>query len=146
MASDKPKVYVESSTISYLTARPTDEPIRKAKQILTRRWWEQREKFDFYISETVLDEIEKGDSVAAEARLDIVQEMSILEIVEAIKPLAQDLLQAKAIPAKSEADAEHIAYSAVYDMDFLILGTKSISPQMPIAVWLKPSCLMPVFV
>jgi len=117
---DKPKVYLESSTISYLTARPTEEPIQKAKQILTRRWWEQREKFDFYISQTVLDEIEKGDSQAAEARLDIVREMSILAVNEKIKPLAQDLLRARAIPKKSEADAEHIAYSAIYDMNFLI--------------------------
>ena len=52
--------------------------------------------------------------------MDIVREMSILAVNEKIKSLAQDLLQARAIPAKSEADAEHIAYSAVYDMDFLI--------------------------
>ena len=43
---DKPKVYIESSTISYLMARPTEEPIRKEKQILIRQWWERREKSD----------------------------------------------------------------------------------------------------
>jgi len=117
---DKPKVYLESSTISYLTARPTDEPIRKAKQILTRLWWEQREKFDFYISQTVLEEIADGDTQAAEARLEIAKDIPILESNDKIKPLAHAFLRAGAIPAKSVADAEHIAYSAIYGMDFLI--------------------------
>jgi len=116
----KPKVYLESSTISYLTARPTEEPIRKAKQILTRRWWEHRERFDFYISQTVLDEIEKGDPQAAAARLEFVREIPRLEIDEAINPLAQALLRTEVIPVKEKADAEHIAYSAIYGMNFLI--------------------------
>ena len=120
IAQGKPKVYLESSTISYLTARPTEEPIRKAKQILTRRWWEHREGFDLYISQTVIDEIADGDPQAAEARLEITRKISLLEINEVIKPLAQALMRTGAIPMKSEADADHIAYSAVYGMDFLV--------------------------
>jgi hypothetical protein len=116
----KPKVYLESSTISYLTARPTEEPIRKAKQILTRQWWEHRERFEFYISQTVLEEIEKGDSQAAAARLKFVQDIHRLEVDEVIKPLTEALLQTRVIPAKEKADAEHVAYSAIYGMHFLI--------------------------
>jgi hypothetical protein len=120
ISKGKPKVYLESSTISYLTARPTEEPIRKAKQILTRQWWEYRERFDFFISQTVLDEIEKGDPQAAAARLKFVRDIPRLEIDEAIKPLAKALLRAGVIPVNEEADAEHIAYSAIYGMHFLI--------------------------
>jgi hypothetical protein len=116
----KPKVYLESSTISYLTARPTEEPIRRAKQILPRRWWEHRESFDLYISETVLDEIAKGDPQAAGARLEIARTIPVLAINDAIEPLAQALLRIGVIPAKSAADADHIAYTAVYGLDILM--------------------------
>jgi hypothetical protein len=119
-ASDRPKVYLESSAISYLTARPTEEPIRKAKQILTRQWWERRESFDLYISQTVVDEIRLGDTVAADLRIDAVKGISVLEPVSTIQPLAQALLRTGAIPEKSEADAAHIAYTAVYGLDILL--------------------------
>jgi hypothetical protein len=116
----KPKVYLESSTISYLTARPTEEPIRMAKQILTRQWWALRESFDLYISQTVVDEIGEGDPEAAEARLEIVQNIPRLTRNEATEMLAKILLQRGAVPKKSEADAAHIAYSAICEMGFLI--------------------------
>ena len=118
--SGKPKVYIESSTISYLTARPTEEPIRKAKQILTRQWWERRESFELYISQTVVDEIGLGDNVAASLRVDAVRDISILAFVPSILPLTQALLRTGAIPEKSEADAVHIAYTTVHGMDVLV--------------------------
>ena len=120
MKVDKPKVYIESSTISYLTARPTEEPIRKAKQILTHQWWQCREMFELYISQTVVDEIRLGDKIAADLRIDAVQGISILELVPAIQPLAQALLRTGAIPAQSEADAVHVAYTAVHELDVLL--------------------------
>ena len=118
--SGKPKIYVESSTISYLTSRPTEEPIRRAKQIFTRQWWELRNSFDLYISETVVDEIRLGDKVAASLRIDAVRGIPILELVSSITPLAQTLLRTGAIPEKEEADAVHIAYTAVHGMDVLL--------------------------
>ena len=120
VASDKPKIYIESSTISYLTARPTEEPIRKAKQILTRQWWQRRESFDLYISQTVVDEIRLGDKIAAGLRIDAVKGIPILEIAPAIQPLAKALLRTGAIPVQSEADAVHIAYAAIHELDILL--------------------------
>jgi len=116
----KPTVYVESSTISYLTARPTEEPIRKAKQILTRQWWQRRELFDLYISQTVVDEIRLGDKIAANLRIDAAKEIPILELIPAVQPLAKTLLQTGAIPAQSEADAVHIAYATAHGLDVLL--------------------------
>ena len=69
MASDKPKVYIESSTISYLTARPTRNIIVDAKQELTRDWWDRRDRYELFISETVVEEIADGDPDAARLRL-----------------------------------------------------------------------------
>ena len=117
---EKSKIYVESSTISYLTARPTEEPIRKAKQILTRQWWERRESFDLYISQTVLDEIAEGDAAASNLRLRLAREMTLLELETSVGTLAGLLLNAGAVPAHCEADATHISYAAVHGMNFLI--------------------------
>ncbi|MCL2624989.1 MAG: type II toxin-antitoxin system VapC family toxin [Planctomycetaceae bacterium] len=117
---EKPKVYVESSTISYLTARPTEEPIRKAKQILTRQWWERRESFDLFISQTVLDEIAGGDKAASNLRLRLASELALLELEDRIGTLAGLLLKSGSLPVHCEADATHIAYSAVHGMNFLI--------------------------
>ncbi|MGL6225056.1 MAG: type II toxin-antitoxin system VapC family toxin [Thermoguttaceae bacterium] len=116
----KPKIYVESSTISYLTARPTEEPLRKAKQIYTRMWWEKRERYDLYISQTVLDEISEGNTDAAKVRLEAVDGLTILPPVQDIKRLTEVLLDTGTVPKKVENDATHIAYAAAYGMDFLI--------------------------
>jgi hypothetical protein len=47
----KSKVYVETSVISYLTARPSRDILIAANQQVTQEWWqERRPKFDVYIS------------------------------------------------------------------------------------------------
>ena len=120
IALGKPKVYIESSTISYLTARPTDEPIRKAKQILTQQWWEWRESFELYISQTVVDEIRDGDPGAAKLRLRAIQGIPFLNLDDDVERLANVFLSSGAVPNQAKPDAQHIAYAAVFGMNFLI--------------------------
>lgn len=49
--TDVPKLYVENSIVSYLTARPSRNIITAARQELTRQWWNgQRANYDLYIS------------------------------------------------------------------------------------------------
>ena len=48
----KKSVYVETSVVSYLTARPTADLLAAAWQKITVNWWEtQRNRFDLYTSE-----------------------------------------------------------------------------------------------
>jgi len=117
---DRPKVYVESSTISYLTAKPTEEPVRKAKQILTHQWWKRRESFGLYISQSVIDEIGLGDSEAAELRLQAIQGIPVLNLDGNVERLVDAFLTKEAVPSQSRTDAEHIAFATVFGMDFLI--------------------------
>lgn len=67
------KVYLETSVISYLTARPSRDVVKLAKQELTRQWWdENKAAYDLYVSDPVLAEIQRGDTTAARQRLGIV--------------------------------------------------------------------------
>jgi hypothetical protein len=48
----KPKLYVETTIPSYLTAWPSKDLIRAGHQQITKEWWEtRRADFDLYISQ-----------------------------------------------------------------------------------------------
>lgn len=116
----RPKIYLESSAISYLTARPSEVLVRKFRQERTRLWWEYRDWFDLYLSETVLDEIRLGDPDAARLRVEIVEGIPILPFSEQIGLLAQVFVSAGAVPPNAVQDAYHIASAAVHGMDYLL--------------------------
>ena len=62
----KPKVYLETTNISYLTARPSRDLIIVAHQELTNEWWENRRMhFDLFVSQLVIQEAKAGDQNAA---------------------------------------------------------------------------------
>ncbi|MDA3927153.1 MAG: hypothetical protein PF904_20970 [Kiritimatiellae bacterium] len=46
-----PKVYIESSVVSYLTARPSRDIVVAGRQAVTHDWWQNhRKRFDLFIS------------------------------------------------------------------------------------------------
>jgi predicted nucleic acid-binding protein len=58
----QPKAYIETSVISYLTARPSRDALASGHQELTRQWWEhRRSRFELYVSELVVQEAGRGD-------------------------------------------------------------------------------------
>lgn len=118
---DRPKVYLESSVISYLVARPTRDILATAHQQLTREWWERsRSNFELYVSIEVLNEIRRGDPAAAELRLRHVESLPVLEADDQARLLAAEILRTSALPSKATADAAHIAIATVNGMDFLL--------------------------
>lgn len=120
-ADEKRKVYVETSVVSNLTARPSHNPIDAAAQITTLEWWcFAKERFDLYVSGLVEREAAKGDSNAAARRLDVVREMTMLPIDDRMLEIADMLLEATAVPKNSFDDAVHIAAAAVHGMDYLV--------------------------
>jgi len=59
-------VYIETSIISYLTARPSRDLVVAAHQQLTREWWSQvLPTVDAYVSNVVQREAARGDADAA---------------------------------------------------------------------------------
>jgi hypothetical protein len=64
-----PKVYVETSVVSYLTSMPSRDVVVAAHQQITLEWWATRDRYDLFVSEAVLAEAGGGDAVAAQRRL-----------------------------------------------------------------------------
>ncbi|MGA1367456.1 MAG: type II toxin-antitoxin system VapC family toxin [Blastocatellia bacterium] len=114
-------IYIETSVVSYLAARPSRDIIVAAHQQLTLDWWEnQRHQDDHFISQIVLEEAQAGDRQAAEKRLAVLENMPLLEIDESVIRLAETLVQSHAIPIKAVQDALHIAVACINGMDYLL--------------------------
>ncbi|TRU33799.1 MAG: DNA-binding protein, partial [Microcystis aeruginosa Ma_MB_F_20061100_S20] len=79
-------VYIETSVIGYLTARSTKNLVVAGNIETTRDWWQNRRNdFVLYISQVVLDEVAKGDTEIALKRLEIVNEMPLVELNQAVR-------------------------------------------------------------
>jgi predicted nucleic acid-binding protein len=117
----KKSVYVETTIISYHTARASRDVIRAARQTITRQWWDnRREDFDLVVSQVVLNEARKGDQRAAERRKQILEGLTRLDITDEAVELAATLVEKGAMPPKAADDALHLAIAAVYGIDFLL--------------------------
>jgi hypothetical protein len=117
----KPKVYLETSVLSYLCAKPSRDIIVAGHQRITWDWWEfSKENFELYGSQLVLSEAEKGDQKAAKKRLEILAEIPLLELRPEAFELAQLLIRGKVVPEKVAEDAFHMAIATVYGMDYLL--------------------------
>lgn len=115
------RVYVETTFVSYLTARPSRDVVIAGHQQTTHEWWDtRRQSYDLCISQLVLDEAAAGDPQAAQERLAILQTMTYLETTTAALTLAKDLIQAGALPAKAADDALHIAIVATQGVPYLL--------------------------
>ena len=113
--------YVETSVISYYTARPSRDIVTAARQTLTQEWWEDaRQRFDLYVSVLVVEEAKAGGVEAAQRRLVAISGLPILEINDDAERLGKRLMEERAIPFSRAEDALHISLAAVHGMDFLL--------------------------
>ncbi|MBK1621165.1 DNA-binding protein [Lamprobacter modestohalophilus] len=115
------KIYIETSIVSYLTARPSSNLIASAWQKETSDWWEtQKDRFDLCISEVVIEEAARGDESAAARRLAALEGIDVLPLKSASIELAKTLIEEGGIPNKALDDALHVAVAAVHGIDFLL--------------------------
>lgn len=117
----KPKVYVETSVISYLTSRPSRDLVVAGHQQVTQDWWEQRRR-DFHLvaSELVLEEAASGDASAARKRAEALEEIELLELSQTALELAHSLVHGGPLPEKAAEDALHIAIAVVNGVEYLL--------------------------
>jgi len=99
-------VYIESSVISYMTARPSRDVVTSARQAITIEWWETyKDSFEVFISELVLEEIGSGDLQAASNRLASVADIPVLVATDNAKILAKVLIAE--LPFRFQARKTH---------------------------------------
>ena len=117
----KPRLYIETTIPSYLTARPNSRIRIAADQQTTREWWEtERKEYDLYISEMVVREARVGDATFAAKRLESIKEIPLLPETTESESLAEYLLLTGIIPPKAAPDAFHISLAAVHRMEYLL--------------------------
>jgi predicted nucleic acid-binding protein len=114
-------VYIESSVVSYITARPSRDIVTASRQAITVDWWQNnKSQFEIFISPLVLEKIGGGDLNAANQRLRAVSNIPSVSISTEAESVAKQLLISKAVPANSERDALHIAIAATQGIDYLL--------------------------
>lgn len=117
----KAKVYIETSVISYLTARPSNDIRATANQNVTIEWWEmQRHNFDLFISEFVIAEASLGDPEAVKRRVAVIADIMELQASDEVRVLGQELIRRNALPANAEIDAFHVAIATVNGIEYML--------------------------
>jgi hypothetical protein len=117
----KKQVYIETTVVSYLMARPSRNLLQMSRQQMTKAWWrDRRPNFELVASPLVILEARRGDKMAAELRLAMVENLSMLTIDDRARRLARTLLGPGAIPLKAADDATHIALCAVHSIPYLL--------------------------
>jgi hypothetical protein len=115
------RVYIETTFVSYLTARPSRDVVFAGHQQITHEWWDTRRmNFELCVSQLVVDEAGAGDPQAARERLEVLKDMTLLETTLEALALAKELVRAGALPAKAAEDALHIAIAAANGVPFLL--------------------------
>ena len=118
----KPRVYLETTIISYLVGWLNRHDLYvAANQEFTRDWWSKRRHgFELFASAVVVREAREGEPELASARLAFLKDVTLLEVTEEADRLKVALLQGAALPAKAELDALHIAVATAHGLDYLL--------------------------
>lgn len=116
----QPRVYVETSVVSYLTARLSRDVVILGNQVVTRDWWrDAEERFELVVSALVLEEAGDGDPQVSRDRLAALEPLTVLDATDESITLADALIQAHAVPARAAQDAAHIAIAVVNGVEYL---------------------------
>ena len=117
----EPTVYVETSIISYLAARPSRDLITAAHQQVTTHWWAtRRPAFRLHISELVVQEVSDGDPDEARQRLALLEGIPAVAVTADALSFARSLVENRILPRPAETDALHIAIAAAAGMEYLL--------------------------
>jgi hypothetical protein len=114
-------VYIETTIPSYLVARRSRDLVTAAHQQITHEWWDnEREQFDLFVSEAVLDEIRAGDPKYAAQRMNLVADIEVLTFTSDVEELIFAYKGRLGLTGSATSDLPHFAYSVAYNMDYLL--------------------------
>lgn len=114
-------IYLETTIVSYLAARPSRDLVLAGKQQVTRDWWDlRRDDFDLHVSQLVLDEAGLGDQAAATRRLELLEGLPLLAVNDEAADLGTSIVQEGVLPANAARDALHVGIVTAHGVDFLL--------------------------
>jgi predicted nucleic acid-binding protein len=117
----KPRVYVETTVLGYLTSWPSGDLVVAGRQKVTRDWWRYAvSAFDLVVSELVHREASAGDPQAIRERLEVLKDLPVLAVSQGAEDLARGLVAGGAVPSTEPEDALHIALAVVNGIEYLV--------------------------
>ena len=117
----RPTVYIETTVVSYYTARPSRDLIVAAHQQITNEWWNDvLPGCAPHVSPVVLAETGRGDPRMAERRLDILSGMPLLELTDEVVGLADEYFATLGLSEGARPDSYHLALATWHGMDCLV--------------------------
>lgn len=117
----KPTVYLETTIISYLAARPSRDLVVAGMQEETRQWWKlRRDHFELVVAEPVVREAALGDSDAAQRRLYLLRGIRTIPLSEEVEIFAAALMAGAKFPPKAALDATHISAATIGRAEYLL--------------------------
>ena len=107
-------MWVETTVVSYFTARPSRDLLVAGHQEATRELWPSLTTvYDTYVSALVYEEAARGDAEQASKRLAAIKPFRMLDIDKDARMLASKIIAGKGIPSEYPEDALHIAVAAI---------------------------------
>lgn len=114
-------VYIETTVVSYFTARQSRDLLIAGHQETTCELWPKlAAKYEAYISALVYEEAGRGDKEQARMRLDAIRPFRMLDVDDEARALAERILAGGGIPGEYPEDALHIAVAASNGIDVVI--------------------------
>jgi len=114
-------VYLETTFISYLVARPSRDLLAAGHQQITQEWWaSRRSQFECFVSQVVLDESSAGDPNEVQKRLAIIADLAALDLTAESESLTQSILNSGVLPIGAARDAAHVGVATVHGIEYLL--------------------------
>lgn len=116
MPKQKLKIYLDTSVISaYFDDR------QKERMKLTQESWQKIKKFEIFISEVTLKELQDTtDPTKRKQFLEFIRGFNVLPLTPESKRLAKLYTKVKVIPIRFQDDILQIAIAVVHNMDYIL--------------------------
>ena len=111
----KTKVYLDTSVISALFDERTPERLA-----MTSNFWSKLEDYEVFISELVLEELERTNEQVRDKMFSVIKDFIVLKTSKEVEELAQIYVKQGIFPEKYFDDALHVALTSVNQIGILL--------------------------
>ena len=112
------RVYIDATIPSYLVSNPSRVAKTAERQRITHAFW-QDSRFEFILSDYVVNEISIGNRDQAENRQQVVEGLTVVVAASIELDFARLLVAEKALPHNAFTDAVHVAVAATHNILYL---------------------------